>query len=189
MKTFSLPKNWKYVSLLDLVDVIGGVAYSPSDIQTEGVRIVRGGNIQNNIVNLREDDVYLPLSYKNTINTLHKGDVILVASTGSVDALGRTATVWEDMDDVQIGAFLRILRPKNKVYAEFISATLSGQYYLEYIKTVAKGTSINNISLSHLKDFKIALPSDAEIVKISSFYSLISQKINLNRQINRNLLI
>ena len=187
MKTFKLPEGWKYNSLLELVDVIGGVSYSPTDISKSGIRIIRGGNIQDNIVILKEDDVYLPFSYKNEINTLRKGDIILVASTGSVDALGRTATVWQDMENVQIGAFLRILRPKDIRYAPFLSATLSSSYYLKYIKTVAKGTSINNISLSHIKEFKIPVPTDLEINNISHFYSALSEKVNLNRAINQNL--
>ena len=187
MKNFSLPVGWRYVSLLDLVDVIGGVAYNPNDITNKGIRIVRGGNIQDNIVKLKDDDVYLPLSYKNDNNSLYKGDIVLVASTGSVEALGRTATVWEDMKDVQIGAFLRILRPKQKQYAAFISAWLSSDHYLKYIKQVAKGTSINNIGQTHLQGFKIPIPLESEIDSISHVYSSLSSKIALNRAINRNL--
>ena len=187
MKNFSLPVGWRYVSLLDLVDVIGGVAYNPNDITNKGIRIVRGGNIQDNIVKLKDDDVYLPLSYKNDNNSLYKGDIVLVASTGSVEALGRTATVWEDMKDVQIGAFLRILRPKQKQYAAFISAWLSSDHYLKYIKQVAKGTSINNMGQTHLQGFKIPIPLESEIDSISHVYSSLSSKIALNRAINRNL--
>ena len=187
MKNFSLPVGWRYVSLLDLVDVIGGVAYNPNDITNKGIRIVRGGNIQDNIVKLKDDDVYLPLSYKNENNSLYRGDIVLVASTGSVEALGRTATVWEDMKDVQIGAFLRILRPKQKQYAAFISAWLSSEHYLKYIKQVAKGTSINNIGQTHLQGFKIPIPLESEIDSISHVYSSLSNKIALNRAINRNL--
>ena len=187
MKNFSLPVGWRYVSLLDLVDVIGGVAYNPYDITNKGIRLVRGGNIQDNIVKLKDDDVYLPLSYKNENNSLYRGDIVLVASTGSVEALGRTATVWEDMKDVQIGAFLRILRPKQKQYAAFISAWLSSEHYLKYIKQVAKGTSINNIGQTHLQGFKIPIPLESEIDSISHVYSSLSNKIALNRAINRNL--
>lgn len=187
MRKYELPKGWEYKSLYDLVDIIGGVSYSPSDITTSGVRIIRGGNIQDNIVLLRDDDVFLPTTYKCATNTLRKGDIVLVASTGSVDALGRTATVWEDLDNVQIGAFLRILRPKEKKYERFLSATLSGSFYLNYIKTVAKGTSINNISQSHLKNFHIPVPSDEELTKISDLYASLSERINLDRAINQNL--
>lgn len=187
MKEFRLPKGWDFVSLYDLVDVIGGVSYAPEDITTSGVRIIRGGNIQGNLVELREDDVFLPEVYKNGDNTLHKGDVILVASTGSVEALGRTATVWDDMENVQIGAFLRILRPKFPKYAALISAWLSSEHYFRYIRLVAKGTSINNISLSHIKGFKIPIPTDDILLTFTAFYNAVAKKININRAIINNL--
>ena len=187
MKVFNLPEGWKFVSLYDLVDVIGGVSYSPEDITSSGVRVIRGGNIQGNLVELRDDDVFLPDTYKNSDNSLHKGDVILVASTGSVEALGRTATVWENMENVQIGAFLRILRPKQPKYAALVSAWLSSEHYFRYIRLVAKGTSINNISLNHIKGFKIPIPSDEKATSFTALYNAVAKKININRAINQNL--
>lgn len=187
MKEFNLPVGWTYLSLYDLVDVIGGVSYNPEDITSSGIRIIRGGNIQGNFVELKKDDVYLPTMYRNDENTLQKGDVVLVASTGSVDALGRTATVWEDMDNVQIGAFLRILRPKQQKYAALISSWLSSKHYYKYIRSVAKGTSINNISIDHIKGFKIPIPTDGCLQSFSEFYYAISKKIILNRSINHYL--
>lgn len=189
-KQFELPQGWTWRSLSELVDVIGGVSYSPDDInkEKEGVRIIRGGNIQNNRVILRDDDVYLPHSYANELNSLRKWDIILVASTGSVEALGRTATVWTDMVSVQIGAFLRVLRPKCVKIAPIISAWLSSNYFFNYIRTVAKGTSINNISKSHIEKFMIPMPTaENEIVSLGKFYINISEKINLNIAINQNL--
>lgn len=187
MKVFDLPEGWKFVSLYDLVDVIGGVSYSPEDITSSGIRVIRGGNIQGNLVELRDDDVYLPVTYKNSENTLYKGDIVLVASTGSVEALGRTATVWENMENVQIGAFLRILRPKHPKYAALISSWLSSEHYFRYIRLVAKGTSINNISLSHIKGFKIPIPPDEKATSFTALYNAVAKKININRAINQNL--
>lgn len=184
-----LPKGWRLESLWNLVTVVGGVSYSPCDISDEckGVRIIRGGNIQNNLIELKDDDVYLPIDYYNEQNTLRKWDIVLVASTGSVEALGRTATVWADMDNVQIGAFLRILRPKDLKYAPLLSCWLSSEYYLKYIRTVAKGTSINNIGQNHIKGFYIPIPPDDVLAHICDYYKALCEKINVNRAINQNL--
>ena len=188
-KPFELPQGWKWTSLWELVDIIGGVSYSLDDITDDvnGIRIIRGGNIQNNLVVLRDDDVYLPKCYKSRLNALQKWDIVLVASTGSVEALGRTATVWSDMENVQIGAFLRILRPKSTTNAPLISAWLSSDYYLTYIRTVAKGTNINNIGKAHIKGFMIPMPADNEIASIGNLYTILNKKINLNIAINQNL--
>lgn len=187
MKEFNIPEGWTFQSLYDLVDVIGGVSYTPEDISSSGIRIIRGGNIQGNFVVFRDDDVFLPDKYKNCDNTLRKGDIVLVASTGSVEALGRTATIWDDMENVQIGAFLRILRPKQPKHAALISAWLSSVYYFRYIRLIAKGTSINNISISHIKGFKIPIPTDDILLSFTAFYNALARRININRAINQNL--
>ena len=79
----------------DIADIIGGVAFQPSDIQEEGIRILRGGNIQSQAIVTKENDVFLPLNYTNKDNQLRMGDTILVASSGSVDVLGKSATCFK----------------------------------------------------------------------------------------------
>lgn len=42
----------KKYRLGDIAEIIGGVSYSPKDICTDGIRILRGGNIQNQHIEL-----------------------------------------------------------------------------------------------------------------------------------------
>ena len=169
----------------DIADIIGGVAFQPSDIQEEGIRILRGGNIQSQAIVTKENDVFLPLNYTNKDNQLRMGDTILVASSGSVDVLGKSATCFKDYPNTQIGAFLRIIRPKKGCYSMLISIALNSPHFARYIKSQAKGTSINNITLTHLKEYEICCPEDFSL--ISDLYLSIARKIELNRAINHNL--
>ena len=175
----------KKYRLGDIAEIIGGVSYSPKDICTGGIRILRGGNIQNQHIELKTDDVFLPISYKNNISQIYVGYTILVASTGSVDVLGKAATCFQYTEDVQIGAFLRIIRPKADKYTMLISSALSSDYFKRYIKAQAKGTSINNITLGYLRDFEIYAPHD--FTGLSHLSANIENKICLNRAINDNL--
>ena len=175
----------KKYKLGDIADVIGGVAFQPSDIQEEGIRILRGGNIQSQAIVTKENDVFLPLNYTNQDNQLQMGDTILVASSGSVDVLGKAATCFKDYPNTQIGAFLRIIRPKEECYSMLISIALNSPHFARYIKSQAKGTSINNITLTHLKEYEICCPEDFSL--ISDLYLSIARKIELNRAINHNL--
>ena len=175
----------KKYRLGDIAEIIGGVSYSPKDICTGGIRILRGGNIQNQHIELKTDDVFLPIPYKNNISQIYVGDTILVASTGSVDVLGKAATCFQYTEDVQIGAFLRIIRPKADKYTMLISSALSSDYFKRYIKAQAKGTSINNITLGYLRDFEIYAPHD--FTGLSHLSANIENKICLNRAINDNL--
>ena len=177
-------KNFR---LGEIAEVIGGVTFNKADIATSGIRILRGGNIQNGEICLKEDDVYLPHIYKDNKNTILEGDTILVASTGSVEVLGKAATAFSSLGEVQIGAFLRIIRPKKTKYAALISAHLQSPRFREYIQKQAKGTSINNIRNEYLINFLLYVPNEDSLVDLSTFYHTIDRKIALNRAINHNL--
>ena len=177
----------KKYRLGEIAEVIGGVTFNKADITTSGIRILRGGNIQNGEICLKEDDVYLPHIYKDNKNTILEGDTILVASTGSVEVLGKAATAFSSLGEVQIGAFLRIIRPKKTRYAALISAHLQSSQFREYIQKQAKGTSINNIRNEYLINFLLYVPNEDSLVDFSAFYHTIQRKIALNRAINHNL--
>ncbi|ETK04651.1 hypothetical protein T229_07770 [Tannerella sp. oral taxon BU063 isolate Cell 5] len=177
----------KKYRLGEIAEVIGGVTFNKADIATSGIRILRGGNIQNGEICLKEDDVYLPHIYKDNKNTILEGDTILVASTGSVGVLGKAATAFSSLGEVQIGAFLRIIRPKKTKYAALISAHLQSSRFREYIQKQAKGTSINNIRNEYLINFLLYAPNEDSLVDFSAFYHTIHHKIALNRAINHNL--
>ena len=177
----------KKYRLGEIAEVIGGVTFNKADIATSGIRILRGGNIQNGEICLKEDDVYLPHIYKDNKNTILEGDTILVASTGSVEVLGKAATAFSSLGEVQIGAFLRIIRPKKTKYAALISAHLQSSQFREYIQKQAKGTSINNIRNEYLINFLLYAPNEDSLVDFSAFYHTIHRKIALNHAINHNL--
>ena len=184
---YRLPNNWTWKKLGDIAYVIGGVSYNPDDIVSCGIRIIRGGNIQNGIILQKTDDVFLPMTYANNENQVHKYDTVLVSSTGSVDALAKAATCFEEMPNTQIGAFMRIIRPKDEKYTMLVSAWCTSQHFRNYLISYARGTSINNIRTEFLTDFELPVPTDTELKSISSLYYNLEQKLLLNRQINRNL--
>lgn len=177
-KVFKMRKT----TLGEYADVVAGVSYNPADIALQGVRILRGGNIQNGEIVLKQDDVFLDLKYKSSVNQVHCGDTIVVASTGSTDALGKAATSWCDITETQIGAFLRIVRPKERKYAALVSAWLTQPIFSSYIVNKAKGTGINNIRREHLLDYKIEVQDDDRLAEFSALYEAVESKITLNRK-------
>ena len=182
-----IPTHWTWKKLGDIADFIGGVSYTPDDIATEGVRILRGGNIQNGVIIQKADDVFLPMSYSNNENQVRKYDTVIVSSTGSVEALAKAATCFENMPNTQIGAFLRIIRPEQEKYAMLVSAWCTSKHFRNYLISQAKGTSINNIRTDFLSNFTIPVPQDKDVEEISNLYFSIEKKLLLNRQINQNL--
>lgn len=179
--------EWKKVRLGDIAKIISGVNYDKQDIGNNGsIRILRGSNIQNGEIVYRDDDVMLPAKYKSDENSVKYGDTCITASTGSIELLGKGASCFEQLQDIQIGAFMRIIRPMKIEDAVFISCVVRGDLYSQYIKRI-NGTSINNITKSYLENLPLYYPDAATLSSISKVVFSIDRKIALNRAINHNL--
>ncbi len=172
-----LPQGWYSATINDVCLVIGGVSYNKADIQDTGIRVLRGGNIQSGKVFYCSDDVFIPFSYQNKENQVQYGDIIVVASTGSQTLIGKTGFVDRDIPKTQIGAFLRIVRPKQKTLSPYIRLLFQTDAYKDYIRNVAKGSNINNVKNAHLQNYQICLPSLAEqqriVTKIEELFSVL----------------
>ena len=170
-----LPQGWYSVTANDVCSIIGGVSYNKADIQDTGIRVLRGGNIQNGKVIDCFDDVFISLSYQNNDNQVQRGDIIVVASTGSQTLIGKTGFADRDIPKTQIGAFLRIVRPKQKTLSPYIRLIFQTDAYKDYIRNVAKGSNINNVKNAHLQNFRICLPPLEEqqriVQKIEELFS------------------
>ena len=171
------PQSWCSVTVTDVCSIIGGVSYNKADIQDTGIRVLRGGNIQNGKVIDCFDDVFIPLSYQNNDNQVQHGDIIVVASTGSQTLIGKTGFADRDIPKTQIGAFLRIVRPKQKALSPYIRLIFQTDDYKGYIRNVAKGSNINNVKNAHLQNYQIYLPPLEEqqriVQKIEALFSVL----------------
>ena len=172
-----LPQGWYSATINDVCLVIGGVSYNKADIQDTGIRVLRGGNIQSGKVFYCSDDVFIPFSYQNKENQVQYGDIIVVASTGSQILIGKTGFVDRDIPKTQIGAFLRIVRPKQKTLSPYIRLLFQTDAYKDYIRNVAKGSNINNVKNAHLQNYQICLPPLVEqqriVAKIEELFSVL----------------
>ena len=157
-KNIGYPDTWEIVKMSDLVNIISGVSYSKSDVSASGIKVIRGGNIQAGEIIEFDDDVYIDSRYFDATNNIYKGDLVLVASTGSQQLIGKTGFAKRDYTNTQIGAFLRILRPKDIRCADFLNLIFQSEYYRQYIRSLAKGTNINNIKNSYIEDFIVGVP-------------------------------
>lgn len=165
-KPFDIPESWKWVRLGTLLRVIGGVSYDKKDVTTSGYRILRGGNIQQMRVLLEEDDVFLPEQYKDEDKLIRKGDILIVASTGSKAVIGKAGYVDRPIEDTMIGAFLRICRPFLFSTVNYLRCLFDSEFYRKHIRELSQGTNINNVKESYITGFAIPLPSLSEQTRI-----------------------
>lgn len=175
---FEIPENWAWCRLGEIGEIISGVSYKKTDIVEEGIRILRGGNIQNSKILLLEDDIYISEKYKNENNNIKKGDIVIVASTGSSLLIGKSGFVNQNFENIQIGAFLRIIRNREEL-CNFMKIIFESDFYKTYIRNLAKGTNINNIKNEYLINFFIPLPPLAEqhriVEKIEHIFAVLDE--------------
>ena len=176
---FCIPESWAWTRLGTLVSVISGVSYQKSDVTSSGIRILRGGNLKYDArICLRDDDVFLSVNYANKEMSVKKNDVIIVASTGSSTVIGRPAIASENMNHVQIGAFLRIVRSKNDAIKEWLPIIFLGNNYRYYIRKISKGTNIKNLKAEYISNFLISIPPLEEQKRIVEYISKANNQLD-----------
>ena len=163
---FDIPNSWEWCRLSQLALLITGTSYNKSDVCKDGIRILRGGNIQETKLLTYDNDVFLPYSYADENKQIRVNDIIIVGSTGSKEVIGKPAFITVQCADTQIGAFLRIVRPYREYYAPYLKILFSSDYYRKHIRTKVKGTNINNIKAEHIDNLLVPLPPLKEIERI-----------------------
>ncbi len=175
---FEIPSSWEWVRLGSCISVIGGTSYNKENVNPSGnIRILRGGNIQDTKLIYKNDDIFLTENFKDIDKTIKENDILIVASTGSKAVIGKPAFVIATDESAQIGAFLRIIRPKLSYLSNFIKVIFSSEYYRKHIRNNVSGTNINNIKEEHITKMLIPLPPLAEqkriVAKIEELFKII----------------
>ena len=176
---FDIPNSWCWVRFSSLIKVISGVSYDKHDVCNKGIRILRGGNIKNFNVSVEDDDVFLPEDYYDEEKQVQVNDILVVASTGSKLAIGKAGYIIEELENTQIGAFLRIVRPLVTEFAEYIKTIFATSYYKEHILDSIRGSNINNLKNEHISNLLIPLPPIDEQLRMVKYIKEIFSQIDL----------
>lgn len=181
---FIIPSNWKWVRTGEVVNVNSGTSYSKKDLDPNGIRILRGGNIVDGLpLEAKDDDVFVSSALKDERKKVSIGDVVIVASTGSMTAIGKPSIVDRDMD-AYIGAFLRILRAHNMVDRDYFWIYIQSDLYRSYIRSKVQGTNINNIKNEYITENMFPL---APLEEQKRIVAKTTQLLNLVTELEEHL--
>lgn len=112
---FNIPTNWKWCKIDDVIDIQTGLSFKKTEQCKEddnALRVLRGGNINNNYQYLlKDDDVYV--NYTEKYIRLLEGDIITPSVT-SMEQMGKTGYIDINLDRITAGGFVYIMRTKNK---------------------------------------------------------------------------
>lgn len=181
---FIIPSNWKWVRTGEVVNVNSGTSYSKKDLDPNGIRILRGGNVVDGLpLEAKDDDVFVSSALKDERKKVSIGDVVIVASTGSMTAIGKPSIVDRDMD-AYIGAFLRILRAHNIVDRDYFWIYIQSDLYRSYIRSKVQGTNINNIKNEYITENMFPL---APLEEQKRIVAKTTQLLNLVTELEEHL--
>lgn len=144
----------------DLATQIRGVSYSKGEAVASPrpgyVALIRANNITDSGLNT-DGVIYVPESRVGPKQKLQVGDIVIAASSGSLDVVGKAACVRRPID-ATFGAFCKVVRPSPHVHSLYLSAFFQTAKYRSIISSLAAGANINNLRNEHIDNLEIPLP-------------------------------
>ncbi|MBX4228997.1 restriction endonuclease subunit S, partial [Enterococcus lactis] len=105
-------EDWEERKFGEIVQVSRGLTYKPSDVQIEGIRVLRSSNINEDVFVLRDDDVFVKPDAVN-IAPRKNGDNLITSDNGSSRLVGKHAIVNGLQDKTVHGGFMLRVKSKN----------------------------------------------------------------------------
>ena len=143
----------------DYSEQIRGVSYKPDDVvdnlDDTAVVLLRANNIRDGQINY-DDVVYLKRNKVSDKQMLRKGDILICASSGSKDLVGKAAQIKSELD-CTFGAFCKVVRPQN-IHDGFLGMYFQSNKYRRTISQVSAGANINNIRNDDIDSLEINVP-------------------------------
>lgn len=172
------------VKISDIATQVRGVSYGKEDaskLSKPGfVPVLRANNITDNGL-LLKDLIFVPKKCVSTQQFVLQHDIVIAASSGSIDVVGKAAQAKEDLGG-GFGAFCKVLRPNTKVHPHYFAHYFYTPTYRRLISSLAAGANINNLRNGHLDDLEIPLPTFAEQKRIAAILDTADALRTIRRQ-------
>ncbi|MBI4327921.1 MAG: restriction endonuclease subunit S [Chloroflexi bacterium] len=161
--------EWPKVKTGALAEQVRGVSYGKEDASATPLPgylpVLRAGNITDDGL-FYDDLVFVPKERVSEKQKIRRHDVVIAASSGSLDVVGKAAPALADFDG-SFGAFCKVLRPNAKVHPSYFAHFFKTLDYRRRVSALAAGANINNLRNEHLDDMEIPLPPLVEQRRIA----------------------
>jgi type I restriction enzyme S subunit len=189
MSTVTVLADTKIVRVGEVAEQIRGVSYSKADVraapQPGYIPLLRGGNVHEH--GLSFDDLqFVPDESVSQKQILQAGDIVVVASSGSLSGVGKAGCVPSGFHGT-FGAFCKVVRPTDKVDARYLGHYFRTADYRSKVSSMAGGANINNLRNEHLDGLKIRLPALSEQRRIAAILDKADELRTKRRQAVANL--
>ena len=168
----------------DIAMQIRGVSYHPEDLHDnldeDSVVLLRANNIKDGKLIL-DDVVYVSKSKVAEQQYLQTGDILICASSGSKELVGKAAFVDSVKNPMTFGAFCKVIRPQPE-YSEYLGHYFNSPVYRRKISALSAGANINNIKNEHIDNLDIQLVDEKERREIITILNELNMLISLRKQ-------
>ena len=172
------------VKLGEVADQIRGVTYKSQDVEetlsNNSIPLLRANNISNNGIINYDDVIFVKKNKVNTVQLIQKNDILVCASSGSVNLVGKAAQIKEDKL-LSFGAFCKVIRPKN-INALYLGYFFQSPYYRNTISSLAQGANINNIRNDDIDNLMINIYDDVATQEIVSILDNVTSLISMRKE-------
>ncbi|HEO7057592.1 TPA: restriction endonuclease subunit S, partial [Streptococcus agalactiae] len=120
-----IPKNWSFLTIKDIFSITTGLSYKKTDlaITKNGVRIIRGGNINPLSFKILDNDYYIDPKFITSETVYLKRNQLLTPVSTSLEHIGKFARIDKDYPNTAAGGFVFQLTP-------FVSSDVLSKYLL-----------------------------------------------------------
>ena len=163
----------KFERLGDKINQVRGISYKPNDISaipmTDYVPILKANNIQEEGIDT-SDLIYIHRSKVKPEQFIKKGDLLLAASSGSKEIVGKNIYFESDFEG-SFGAFCKIVRPKKNINPRYLATFFKSVPYKRHIRKLLSGALINNLKNEYIDSLLIPDISDSDQLHIANLLS------------------
>ena len=170
---FDIPEGWSWCRLKSISAIFTGATFKKEDGKTnsQGIRILRGGNILPFEITFKADDIFLPCNLVKEDILLQRNDIVTPAVT-SLENIGKMARIKDDLPNVTVGGFVFVLRLyySNDWLSKYLLALMSSPTMIEYMKSITNksGQAFYNIGKERLATMLLPIPPHCEQQRIVS---------------------
>ncbi len=172
----------KQMLMSQLAVQIRGVSYKPDDLHKaldkNSIALLRANNIGDGKINFN-DLVYVDRSKVSNNQLLRQGDILICASSGSKNLVGKAAQIDFDCE-ITFGAFCKVARPTT-VESDYLGMYFQSPIYRKIVSSLAQGANINNIKNADIDNLLVNIPNNGTQKKMVEIFKRM-QSIIRNRQ-------
>lgn len=184
-----VPEGWKHGFVKDLANTVMGYAFKSTDFVSDGIPLLRMGNLYQNMLDLERNPVFLPKRYLSDFSRfiVRPGDLVM-SMTGTMGKrdYGFTVQIPDSVPELLLNQRVMKFEPKKGACLEYLLNLFRSEIFLNYLYSLPGGTKQANLSAKQAQVLPVLIPPKAEQKKIAKILSTWDKAITTTEQLITN---